>query len=174
MAQVRPFAKNRLVMGILLSSRDLLAELIARLEALYGPVVGASTIRVFVQSSYYDGEMGAKPLRLWLAFGTLVDPSRLAAIKIETGVLEDAYRSESGSRTVNLDPGLLSLTSLVLATTKGRTHRIALSDGIWADLTLIWSKGGFVALEWTYADYRDQGVRNLLGQWREELKRELS
>lgn len=71
---------------------------------------------------------------------------------------------------MNLDPGLLSLTSLVLATAKGRAHRIALSDGIWADLTLIWSKGAFVPLEWTYADYRDEEVRALFSQWREDLK----
>lgn len=170
MATAKPFPKNRLVMGILLARRALLEGLLAELAVRYGPVSAASTIRGFDQSDYYDKEMGTKPLRLYVAFEHLVDPSRLATIKGETNALELQFRNAEGGREVNLDPGLLSLTSLVLATAKGRTHRIALSDGIWADLTLIWSKGSFIPLEWTYADYRDEAVRSLFSQWREELK----
>lgn len=170
MATARPFPKNRLVMGILLARRALLEGLLRELEALYGPICEVSPIRAFEESDYYDTEMGNKPLRLYVAFTHLVDPSRLAAIKGETNALELRFLNAEGGREVNLDPGLLSLTSLVLATAKGRTHRIALADGIWADLTLIWSKGRFVPLDWTYADYRDEGVRSLFGAWREALK----
>ena len=170
MASVKPFGPNRLVMGLLLSRRALLSEVLAELERLYGPIECASTIRSFTESDYYDREMGGQPLRLWVAFTNLVDPSQLSVIKGQTNALEQRYLNDEGGREVNLDPGLLSLTSLVLATAKGRAHRIALFDGIWADLTLIWSKGGFAALEWTYRDYRDEAVRDLFTQWREDLK----
>ncbi len=170
MASAKPFEPSRLVMGLLLSRHALLGEVLAELERLWGPIACASTIRTFSESDYYDREMGAKPLRLWVAFTHLVDPSHLSAIKGQTNDLEQRFLHGGGGREVNLDPGLLSLTSLVLATAKGRAHRIALSDGIWADLTLIWSKGAFVPLEWTYADYRHEAVRALFSQWREDLK----
>jgi len=172
MASAKPFEPNRLVMGLLLSRHALLDAVLAELEGLYGPIRAASTIRPFKESDYYDREMGAKPLRLYLSFTNLVDPSQLAAIKGQTNALEQRFLNSEGGREVNLDPGLLSLTSLVLATAKGRSHRIALSGGIWADLTLIWSAGRFVPLEWTYADYRDEAVRELFSQWREDLKQQ--
>ena len=68
MASVKPFGPNRLVMGLLLSRRALLSEVLAELERLYGPIECASTIRSFTESDYYDREMGGQPLRLWVAF----------------------------------------------------------------------------------------------------------
>jgi hypothetical protein len=43
----------------------------------------------------------------------------------------------------------------VLATGKNYIHRIYLRKGIYADLTLVFKRGGFVPLEWTYPDYAD-------------------
>ena len=39
---------------------------------------------------------------------------------------------------------------LVLATGKNYTHRIYLSKGIYADLTLVFHQGSFQTLAWTY------------------------
>jgi hypothetical protein len=170
MATAQTFPPSRLVVGILIARRALLGALLTELEHRYGPMLCASTIRAFNESDYYDREMGGRPLRLWVAFEATVDPSLLAAIKGETNALEQRFLNDAGGREVNLDPGMLSLTNLVLATAKGRAHRIALADGIWGDLTLIWSAGSFVPLQWTYADYRDEGVRELFSQWRATLK----
>jgi hypothetical protein len=41
----------------------------------------------------------------------------------------------------------------VLATGKNYSHRIYIGKGIYADLTLIYTKGGFTTLPWTYPDY---------------------
>jgi len=60
-----------------------------------------------------------------------------------------------GRRTVNLDPGYLSAENLVLATTKGYSHRPYLRDGIYAELVYIYRGGTFAPVEWTYRDYRD-------------------
>ena len=51
--------------------------------------------------------------------------------------------TQDGGRRVNLDPGLLSLANLILATTKNRSHRIPLFDGIYAELTLLYAKKQF-------------------------------
>ena len=58
-----------------------------------------------------------------------------------------------GKRRVNIDPGYISQSKLVLATTKDHSHRIYLGQGIFAEVTLRYYKGTFRAWEWTYPDY---------------------
>lgn len=174
MAKTRTFAANRLIMGTLSVEPGLLDELIPLLEELFGPVYERSDAHLFTYSDYYQKEMGGQAWRSYLSFKPLIDPSALASIKIQTNELEERWLNENGGRRINLDPGLLSLNSIILATAKGRTHRVPLREGIWADLTLIWDKGRFVALPWTYADYRDEETCSLFTAWRETLKQELS
>ena len=59
-------------------------------------------------------------------------------------------------RPVNLDPGLLDGSKLILATTKDYAHRIYLSRGIYAEVTLTWRRGAFQPTPWTYRDYRTE------------------
>jgi len=56
-------------------------------------------------------------------------------------------------RVVNLDPGYVEPSKLVLASMKPFAHRIYLGKGVWGDLTLLWRKGRWRALEWTFPDY---------------------
>jgi hypothetical protein len=68
----------------------------------------------------------------------------------------------------------MSAAHLILATGKGYTHRPYLRDGIYADLTLIFTDGAFRPLTWTYPDYAGQKVTTLLykirGKYLEGLK----
>jgi hypothetical protein len=50
----------------------------------------------------------------------------------------------------------------VLATTKDGSHRIPLRDGIYAEVTLVFERGDFRPLPWTYPDYRTEGCRSVL------------
>lgn len=162
-------------MGVLLQNPALLEPVTSRLESLYGPILHISPLGLFTFTDYYDKEMGTKPYRCYLRFKTLVDPARLSAIKIETNALEELYRVDEGRR-VNLDPGLLSLENLILATTKNRSHRIPLMDGIYAELTLQYENSGFHGFSWTYADYQSEDVKHLFVLFRkayhEQLKQE--
>jgi hypothetical protein len=54
----------------------------------------------------------------------------------------------------------------VLASGKNFSHRIYIGLGIYADLTLIYQKGSFQKLPWTYPDYADQAMLNFLDQVR--------
>jgi hypothetical protein len=109
--------------------------------------------------------MGPEIQRFFVSFGRLVDPSTIARIKLETNSVEDAFREED-RRKVNLDPGLLCLSRFTLVTTKDNAHRIPLSDGIYAEVTLIYHKGSFQPLEWTYPDYRSAGYLAILNEVR--------
>jgi hypothetical protein len=57
---------------------------------------------------------------------------------------------------------------LILATGKGYSHRPYLRDGIYADLTLIFSDGTFRPLPWTYPDYAGRQMIGLLNRVREK------
>jgi hypothetical protein len=102
--------------------------------------------------------------RIW-SFEPLVDPGALAAIKLSTNDLERAW-SVDGRRRVNLDPGYVSLSKLVLATTKNHGHRVYLRDGIYAEVTLRYREGAFCPWPWTYPDYATAAYCALFGQIR--------
>jgi len=124
-----------------------------RLEQLHGPVDFVGEPRTFTESSYYADELGPAPRRIFLAFARPVARERLAEIKCATNAIEDALRDAAGRRRINLDPGLLSQENLVLATGKNRGHRVYLGRGIFAEVTLIYRRGTYQPLPWTYPDY---------------------
>jgi len=124
-----------------------------RLTRRWGPEGYRSPDIPFHWSNYYDKEMGVTILRSLRSFRDPVNPAALAEIKTFTNEVELSL-SRNGRRRVNLDPGLLFLSRLILATTKDRSHRLPLSDGIFGELTLMYEGGGWKALPWTYPDYR--------------------
>ena len=57
---------------------------------------------------------------------------------------------------------------MVLASGKNYAHRIYLSKGIYADLTLIYRDKNYQPLAWTYPDYGETEVRRWLRALREK------
>ncbi len=160
-----PFRQEKLVIGILAAAGEDGGALIAELSRSFGPADYKSPWMPFDFSPYYDPEMGGGIRRAFVSFSRLVDPSSLAAIKTATNALENGRRVE-GRRRVNLDPGLLCLSRFVLASTKESSHRIALADGIYAEITLVFEHGTFRPVEWTYPDYRSPGYISILNEIR--------
>lgn len=146
------FKPEKLVVGILTTRPHALGDQLRDMETGLGRVDFQSDEIPFTFTSYYSKEMGPDIRRVFVSFATLVEPQRLADVKLFTNSLEDAWR-ESGNRKTNLDPGLLSLNRFVLATTKDGSHRIPLSKGIYAEVTLTFEKGSFKPAPWTYPDY---------------------
>lgn len=168
MGTCKAFGKEILVVGVLSSDEALEREARGGLERLYGPVETEVPRQVFTWSPYYDEEMGVPIWRSYWAFRDFVDPAALAAIKTAANAIESRL-AIGGRRKVNLDPGLLAPGRFVLATTKDRAHRIALAEGIYAELTLIFERGEFHALPWTYPDWASEPVRSMLASWRHRL-----
>jgi hypothetical protein len=118
----------------------------------FGPLDYRGELLPFTHTDYYTPEFGAPLVRMIVAFEPLIDPDLLSTIKRQTNELERA--SLVGERRwVNIDPGYVSLSKLVLATTKDHAHRIYLRDGIYAEVTLHYQGGTFHAWPWTYPDY---------------------
>jgi hypothetical protein len=109
--------------------------------------------------------MGSPLFRRVFAFKPLISQSDLSAFKLATNKIEDYY-SHQGRRRVNIDPGYMLRERFVLASGKNFSHRIYIGAGIYADLTLIYEKGSFKKLPWTYPDYSDGGMLKFLEQVR--------
>ena len=86
---------------------------------------------LFDKTHYYDEEMGSPIYRHFLSFEKLIEPSEIAGAKIRTNDLESAFAVEYSSvqRPINLDPGYLEQSKIVLASTKNFFHRILISEG---------------------------------------------
>jgi hypothetical protein len=138
--------------SVLYSSSASADKAVSRLRDAYGSTSFSTDPLPFAYTSYYEGEMGAPLQRIMLAFDTLVPRNALPSVKNLTNEIEDELK-QNGKRLVNLDPGILSLENICLATTKPYSHRIYLSQGIWAEVTLMYRKDSYHPLEWTYPDY---------------------
>jgi len=157
-----------LVLGVLSTRADDRVAALALCEQEFGPVHARFGPVPFSWSKYYDGEMGSGIVREWIVFGNLVDPGRLPGLKLFTNSVEQRYATD-GRRSVNLDPGLLTLWNLVLATGKPRHQRVYVGQGIFGDLTLIYHTSAYRELPWTYRDWAGPDVRELLGHARQQL-----
>lgn len=157
----------------LITSDDLLLQKVMEvLVRRFGEVDFTSDVLPFDLTDYYTEEMGEKLFRRLVAFHPLIPRESLVGIKRETNEIEGTYSVE-GKRRINIDPGYISAEHLILATTKGYTHRPYLGEGIYADLTLIYKRGEFRPLEWTYPDYASPKMRGLLTHLRKRYVKEL-
>lgn len=162
----------KLVLGLFLHERALWPKVAAQLKAAFGAIDMISPWFVFDYTDYYASEMGSPLHRRLMAFNTLIEQEALANIKCRTNALELSYAVQ-GRRRVNLDPGYLLLERFVLASGKNFTHRIYIGQGIYADLTLLFQKGAFRTLPWTYPDYAAQDMRWFLTQVRRKYAADL-
>ena len=143
-----------LIAGVLAAGDEALRVATSLMEQGYGPVRMASGAVPFTWSRYYAAEMGPGLTRRFLAFERPIGPGLLRQTKLATANLERAHAHE-GRRVFNLDPAYLTLSTLVVASTKDASYRVYLGDGIFAQPMLVYRDGTFQPLEWTYPDYRD-------------------
>ncbi|MBW1996344.1 MAG: DUF4416 family protein [Deltaproteobacteria bacterium] len=162
----------KLISSIFSAQEQLIDAAIARMEDLFGPVDWRSPLLPFDRTRYYEKEMGWPLQRRFLSFRNLVRPDDIVEIKLKTNDLEAEFRV-GDRRTVNIDPGYIALERMILATGKNYTHRIYLTRGIYGDLTLVFRRGTFTPLEWTYRDYADSQVIEYFNLVRERYKQEL-
>lgn len=158
-----------LVISLLSSRSEAVSMVKQALEEEFGSMEEVIGPLEFTFTNYYDSELGQGISRHLLVFNELIDRSNLCRVKLMTNDLERVFMHDQ-SRVFNLDPGLLTLGNFVLATGKNNAHRIYLDHGIFADLTLIFRRGSFRALEWTYPDYSDQKMIETLNLLREKYK----
>lgn len=170
MGTIGPFSPEKLITGVLVGPGRDPGPVIKAMEHHFGPTDYRSRFIDFTFTDYYNEEMGEGIRRSFLSFEELVDPATLPDIKIRTNEIEKEF-TEGGKRAVNLDPGLLDLDRLILATTKKSPHRIPLRKGIYGEVTLMYRNKRFHPLERTYPDFRTEQYHEILGEIREIYKK---
>jgi len=163
----------KLISSLFSSDKALIDEVIHVLEHRFGPVDWTSPELFFDRTQYYAKEMGWPLHRRFVSFKDLIRPERVVEVKLETNRIENEHL-EDGNRKINIDPGYISLERLILVTGKNYTHRIYLSKGIFADLTLVFNRASFRPLAWTFKDYASPEIISLFNGVRERYKRQLS
>lgn len=168
----------KLFIGILASDTSLFRIAEEKLSSVFGAIdLKTDTEGIpFTFTDYYTNEMGANLKRFFLSFEKPVKPDDISAIKIKTNELEEVIARETStkvSRPVNLDPGYLTASKVILTTTKDYSHRIHIRDGIYAEITLQYrvTKGaekgaGFQPMTWTYPDYCTKEYLDFFNQMR--------
>jgi hypothetical protein len=162
----------KLIIGIIMKDQSLFEPLALELSSKFGSFDMVSSWLPFDYTTYYEREMGKPLFRRLLSFRALIDQPDLAGIKLTTNHLEAQY-SRDGRRRVNIDPGYLLYERFVLASGKNFSHRIYIGDRIYADLTLIYQRGAFEKLPWTYPDYADRPIIAFLEQVRNRYAADL-
>ncbi|MCK9362775.1 MAG: DUF4416 family protein [Syntrophales bacterium] len=157
----------KLVASIFSGDIGIIGTVVEAMSEKYGQADYISAPLLFSYTDYYEKEFGGSLIRRFVAFERLVEPETLPDVKLWTNALESSFAAGE-KRRVNIDPGYLACAHLILATGKGYSHRPYLRDGIYADLTLIYQKGAFQVLPWTYPDYAAGEMIGILTRIREK------
>jgi hypothetical protein len=156
MARIQKPAPARLVISVLHSSRDALADALRQLERRFGRVQAETVDIPHTTGREYAEEMGTELQRRFFSFERTVPREGLIEIKASCHKLESQLGDQVHDftfRTVNLDPGVLTPANLVMSSHKEGGHKIYLGEGVFSEVALIWSRGQFCRLPWTNLDY---------------------
>jgi hypothetical protein len=166
----------KLFVGVLTSIPDIISHVEERLSERFGPIDARSEPFLFDMTRYYDEAMGSPINRYFISFSNLIEPSVISDIKKATNELESAFASKwtSVQRPVNLDPGYLEQSKIVLASTKNFYHRILISDGIYAEVTLHFEAGEWRPFPWTFPDFKSGRYHQFFLDLRDSYRIQLS
>jgi hypothetical protein len=176
MGEVKRSLPVQLVVGLIVNPAEGFGRVREALVEAWGAIDMESPAWPFVWTDYYEGEMGKGLVRQFAAFEKLVEVDGLHRTKIASNEMERAFEAvgDAGKgRRVNIDPGYICHSKLVLFSTKDFAHRIYVGEGIFAESTLEWRGGRFTPHAWTFPDYRTEEYRNFLTEVRGQYVRKL-
>ena len=175
MGQIRTALPVKMFVSVLTSLPELMPEVERQLIGILGVIDGRSEAFPFDQTSYYDEEMGAPLQRVFLTFKDLILPWEIASAKKKTNEIESRFACECTRvpRPVNLDPGYLDQAKIVLASTKDFSHRVIISEGIYAEVTMHFQGGEWRSWPWTFPDFRTGRYNSFFSDLRKQYRAQL-
>lgn len=163
----------KLIVSLVTGDEAVFVPVAAKLSKVYGRLDYLSRRIPFDKTDYYEREMGKNLVRRLITFEKLMEPDALPGVKRTTDRIESEYRDREENRRINLDPGYLTLSHLILATHKQFSHRPYLRDGVYADLTLIYKGKSFQPLQWTFPDYAADEIIEIMNRLRKRYKMQM-
>src|SRR5262245_50391405 len=150
-----------------------LDDAIAELTRQWGETDYVSADFPFAVTDYYATEMGEQLQRRFYSFRNLVAPELLVEAKLYTNSVEEKFRSSTGGRSINLDPGYLDYYKVVLASAKFGGQKVHMRDGIYADMTLVMYKGKWMSFAWGFPDFKSGAYDAVLTTIRDLYKAQI-
>jgi len=168
MGKVKKPLPVKLIMGMISPNVEVFDQVTQILVGKFGPVDLKSDVFNFDKTDYYEEEIGRNLKRQFLSFCELIKAREIVEIKLFTNIVEEKFSlsKDEPSRLINLDPGYLDCTKLVLASTKDSPNRIYLRDMIYAEIILSFSQGTFKFRPWTFPDYKTRDYIETFNQIR--------
>lgn len=164
----------KLICAVLYSSQEKYSKTKNVLTRKFGPIDFESKEIDFTFTDYYTPEMGKPLWRRFISFKKLVSPEKIVAVKHFCVNLEKKF-APNNKRIVNLDPGYLNESRLILSTTKDFSHRIYLGKGVFAEITLLYQNNQFNDFPTTFPDYRTNQYKEILTNirnlYRQQIKK---
>lgn len=173
----KEYQKVKLFCGILYRDEDIISQVIEKLTKKIGEIDITAGPFPFTFTDYYCKEMGDNLKKRFVSFSELVSPENLYRWKHITNNIEaEFYKDEKFPRGVNLDPGYLNLSHVVLFSAKDFYHRVYIGNSIFAEVTLYFQNNRYMFLPWTYPDHKTSEYimffTDLRNRYREQLKDE--
>ena len=158
MGKIKKPLPVKLIMGMISPNVEVFDQVTQILVGKFGPVDLKSNVFNFDKTDYYEEEIGRNLKRQFISFCELIKARQIVEIKLFTNTVEEKFSlsRDEPSRLINLDPGYLDCTKLVLASTKDSPNRIYLRDMIYAEIILYFSQGTFKFRPWTFPDYKSR------------------
>ena len=123
----------------------------------------------FDMTDYYSAEMGKGLVRFWVGADYRTTPDVLVPLKWRAYQIEQEHLRPDNTRTLNLDPGYVAPSKVVLATFKDFSHRLYLGRLVYGHLELVFEQGHFKSLPWSYPDYSTQEAIRFMTKLREMI-----
>ena len=123
---------------------------------LFGEAEETETYNFDKFTSYYEEEMGKSFVKRFLIFKKEIIKKDIIKIKLKITEIEKKYSKDS-KRTINLDPGYLSETELVLASfKKGTDYKEFLGEKVYAHKVLEFKDNKAITFWHTFPDYKEK------------------
>ncbi len=158
MARKQIPSNGKLVVSLIYSSMDALADAVSALEKKFGPVEFETMEIETSQAQEYREEMGENLLRRFISFEKPVSRSSLVELKDTCFKIEPNFADKVGDflfRTVNIDPCIITADNVVITSHRESNCNIYFKDGVFVEIALIYSRGTYRQLPWTMPDYCD-------------------
>ncbi|MCX7829889.1 MAG: DUF4416 family protein [Acidobacteria bacterium] len=168
MGTIKPPKPSLLFAAITYNPAISRADLEKHLTDFFGEILIKSESFKFDFTDYYEKEMGQNLFKFLVSFKQLLTEDNIPHAKLKSDGIEKLFLDENGNRKANIDPGFISESRVVLASTKNFSHRIYMGQGIFGEVTLLYQNKTFVSLPWTFPDYKSPQIQNFLFAARNE------
>jgi hypothetical protein len=136
------------------NKQNYLTKAVDEIQKNFGSIILQSKEFGLEYSHYYEKEMGEGLIKKFVVFDGIIDKEDSVKIKKYSMELENSLR-EDGNRTVNIDPVYVDEYQVVALSHKDRGSRVYLSNGVYAEIQLLYHHGSFQPLLWSYLDYKE-------------------